>query len=107
MRTLMIFIFMMATLMCFSVVEGKIKESTPHIENNVTHQVNCSRCWAVTKSGNRCKRRAASGCRYCKQHSADRVPKRNVSQCRSMTTNDVQCSNASMPNKSYCKEHVK
>lgn len=107
MRTLMIFIFMMATLMCFSVVEGKIKESTPHIENNVTQQVNCSRCWAVTKSGNRCKRRAASGCQYCKQHSADRVPKRNVSQCRSMTTNDVQCSNASMPNKSYCKEHIK
>ena len=107
MRTLKIFLMMAATLMCFLVVEGKTKESTPHIENNVTQQVNCSRCWAVTKSGNRCKRRAVSGCRYCKQHSADRAPKRNVSQCRSMTTNDVQCSNASMPNKSYCKEHVK
>ena len=107
MRTLKIFLMMAATLMCFLVVEGKTKESTPHIENNVTEQVNCSRCWAVTKSGNRCKRRAASGCRYCKQHSVDRTPKRNVSQCRSMTTNDVQCSNASMPNKSYCKEHVK
>ena len=107
MRTSMIFLMMAATLMCFFVVEGKTKESTLHIENNVTQQVNCSRCWAVTKSGNRCKRRAASGCRYCKQHSADRIPKRNVSQCRSMATNDVQCSNIPMPNKSYCQEHVK
>lgn len=107
MRTLMIFLMMAATLMCFFVVEGKTKESTPHIENNVTQQDNGSRCWAMTKSGNRCKRRATSGCRYCKQHSADRVPKRKISQCRSITTDDVQCSNAPMPNKNYCKEHMK
>lgn len=107
MRTLMIFILMMATLMCFFVVEGKTKGRTPHIENNATEQVNCSRCWAVTKSGNRCKRRTASGCRYCKQHSVDRTPKRKVSQCRSMITNDVQCSNAPVPEKNYCKEHLK
>ena len=107
MRTLMIFILMMATLMCFSVVEGKTKDNVQHIENNVVGKENSSRCWSITQSGNRCKRRAASGCRYCKQHSADRVPKREISQCRSITTNDVQCSIAPMPNKSYCKEHVK
>jgi hypothetical protein len=107
MRSFMIFILMAATLMCFLVVEGKTKEHTPHIENNVVSKENSSRCWSITQSGNRCKRRAASGCRYCKQHSAERVSKRNVSQCRSMTTNDVQCSNAPMLGKNYCKEHMK
>ena len=106
MRTAMIFILMVATLMFFSVAEGKAKDNVQHIENNVVKE-NSSRCWSITQSGNRCKRRAASGRRYCKQHSADRVPKRKISQCRSMTTNDVQCSKAPMPNKSYCQEHVK
>jgi hypothetical protein len=107
MRTAIIFILMTATLMGFSVAEGKVKDTVQHIENNVVCKENSSRCWSITQSGNRCKRRAASGCRYCKQHSADRVPKRKISQCRSMTTNDVQCSNAPMLNKSYCKKHVK
>ena len=103
----MIVLVAVATLMCFSVVEGKTNANAPHIENNARRQEGASRCWAVTKSGNRCKRRAVSGCRYCKQHSADRAAKRNYSRCRSMTKKDVQCSNAPLPGKSYCQEHLK
>jgi hypothetical protein len=107
MRTAIIFILMTATLMGFLVAEGKAKDNVQHIENNVVCKENSSRCWSMTQSGNRCKRRAASGRRYCKQHSADRVPKRKISQCRSMTTNDVQCLNAPISDKSYCEEHMK
>lgn len=28
------------------------------------------RCEAITLSGNRCKRRAIPGCKYCRQHAA-------------------------------------
>lgn len=31
-------------------------------------------CWAVTRSGNRCKRRARPGERYCRQHATSVAP---------------------------------
>jgi len=72
-----------------------------------TNEVVVSQCWAMTKSGNRCKRRAVPNERYCKQHSADRAPSKVPDRCRSMTTNGVQCSRAPLPNRNYCKEHLK
>ena len=64
-------------------------------------------CWAVTKSGTRCKRRARPGVRYCKQHSADVTPKKAPERCRSMTENGGQCSEKPVPGKNYCEKHLK
>lgn len=66
-----------------------------------------ARCWAVTQSGNRCKRRAVSNERYCHQHSAARETKGEQDRCRSMTTNGVQCTGKPMSNRSYCVMHMK
>ena len=65
-----------------------------------------AQCWAVTKSGSRCKRRAAPETRYCRQHAATRELKDTPPQCGSMTTNGVPCRAAPLPNRRYCAEHM-
>lgn len=72
-----------------------------------TTNVVASQCWAITRSGNRCKRRAIPNARYCRQHSDVRISSKTVERCRSMTTNDVQCREVPLPNSSYCKDHFK
>ena len=65
-----------------------------------------AQCWAVTKSGTRCKRRAAPETRYCRQHTATRELKDTPPQCSSVTTNGVPCRAAPLPNHRYCAEHT-
>lgn len=71
-----------------------------------TGNVQCQ-CWAVTRSGARCKRRVRPGERYCKQHSADVMPKKVPERCRSMTENGGQCSEKPAVGKNYCEKHLK
>ena len=63
-------------------------------------------CWSVTQSGNRCKRRAAPGGRYCRQHAADVAPKKPVSRCRSMTPEGAQCGEKPADGRRYCRRHL-
>lgn len=63
-------------------------------------------CRAVTKSGNRCKRRAAVGKHYCHQHAADIQPKRPEMRCRSMTEDGKRCEEKPVEGKSYCEKHM-
>ena len=63
-------------------------------------------CWSITKSGNRCKRRAVANERYCKQHAADRTSNKQPNFCRSMTTNGVQCAEKPMTKRNYCQRHL-
>ena len=65
-----------------------------------------AQCWAVTKSGSRCKRRAAPETRYCRQHAATRELKDTPPQCGSMTTSGVPCRLPPLPNRRYCAEHM-
>ena len=64
-------------------------------------------CWAVTRSGNRCKRRAAPGERYCRQHAASVAPSKPVARCRSMTPEGTQCAEKPVEGGRYCKKHLK
>ena len=63
-------------------------------------------CWAVTQSGNRCKRRARPGERYCRQHAASVVPKVTPDRCRSMTEKGERCSEKPAPGSNYCPRHA-
>ena len=65
-----------------------------------------AQCWAMTKSGNRCKRRAAAGKRYCHQHASDVKPKKSPECCRSMTEDGKQCEAKSVNGKNYCAKHM-
>ena len=64
-------------------------------------------CWAQTKSGNRCKRRAVSGERYCRQHSATIAPKKQPEKCRSFTEDGKPCEVKPVEGGIYCKGHLK
>ncbi len=77
---------------------------TPFVSLAATNDV--SQCWAATQSGNRCKRRAAVGMRYCRQHAASHEPKTAPDRCRSMTTNGVRCAEAPLPKRNYCQKHM-
>ena len=63
-------------------------------------------CWAMTKSGNRCKRRAAIGKRYCHQHASSVTPKVEQKRCRSMTEDGKQCESTPVEGKNYCEKHM-
>ena len=65
-----------------------------------------TQCWAMTQSGNRCKRRAAAGRRYCHQHAASVKPKKEQERCRSMTEDGKQCEAKPVKGKSYCEKHL-
>ena len=62
-------------------------------------------CWAQTKSGNRCKRRAVCGERYCRQHSATIAPKKPLEKCRSFTDGGKPCDVKPVDGCSYCERH--
>ena len=64
-------------------------------------------CWAQTKSGNRCKRRAVSGERYCRQHSATIAPKKQPEKCRSFTEDGKPCEAKPVDGCNYCERHLK
>ncbi len=63
-------------------------------------------CWAVTKSGNRCKRHSAPGERYCRQHASGVKPKKTPDCCRSMTGNGKQCESKPVKGWNYCEKHL-
>lgn len=63
-------------------------------------------CWAVTQSGNRCKRRARPNGRYCKQHASEVKPKKQPTRCRSMTERGEQCGEKPVEGKNYCETHM-
>ena len=107
MRYLMMLVVMVMAVTVFGVAQDRISEKGQTTTPNKAIEKDVLRCWAVTQSGNRCKRRAALECRYCKQHSAERIQKRKFSRCRSILTNEVQCSNAPLPSKNYCQKHLK
>lgn len=64
-------------------------------------------CHAVTRSGTRCKRRAAANENYCKQHSASRKAKKPEPKCRAMTAEGRQCDKSPLPDRFYCSDHIK
>ena len=80
---------------------GFIETALP---TNATARV---QCWAQTKSGNRCKRRAVSGERYCRQHSATIAPKKPLEKCRSFTDGGKPCDVKPVEGGIYCKGHLK
>ena len=63
-------------------------------------------CWTMTQSGNRCKRRAQQGFRYCTQHSSSVKPAKPVERCRSMTEDGKQCESKPVKGQRYCEKHM-
>ena len=72
-----------------------------------TNGVERVQCWAQTKSGTRCKRRAAPGGRYCRPHAAELAPKSAPEKCRSFTEDGRPCAAKPVERRNYCEKHLK
>jgi len=63
-------------------------------------------CHSVTKSGNRCKRKAAPNQLYCRQHAASTAVKQHPASCCYLDDADVRCKAKAMDGKRYCTQHL-
>ena len=99
--------------LCVAIVGSQIFASTNNVAvveartQQLPDRKSVNQCWACTKSGNRCKRRAAIGERYCKQHSASAQLRNTSGKCCSMTSEGKRCKNMTLPSKNYCADHLK
>ena len=102
-RMMLLLLIATGTSVCYA---DAATNSVPVVvqSTNVTARV---QCWAQTKSGNRCKRRAVSGERYCRQHSATIAPKKQPEKCRSFTENGKPCEAKPVDGCNYCERHLK
>lgn len=64
------------------------------------------RCHAATKSGTQCKRKAATGTMYCKQHAAEVEVKNTPEKCRAVDDKGVRCEDTPKEHKNYCEKHL-
>ncbi len=64
------------------------------------------RCHAATKSGTQCKRKAASGTMYCKQHAAEVEVKNTPDKCRAVDDKGARCDEAPKEHRNYCEKHM-
>lgn len=100
------------TLFClFVLVFSQIAEAVPSGDapmrkSAASAESGQCKCWAVTQSGNRCKRRARPGERYCRQHAAPVVPKATPDRCRSMTGKGERCGEKPVTGSNYCPRHT-
>ena len=101
----MIVLFLIATGMSVCHADAATNSLQAVVQStNVTARV---QCLAQTKSGNRCKRRAVSGERYCRQHSATIAPKKQPEKCRSFTDDGKPCDAKPAEGSNYCDGHLK
>lgn len=82
---------------------GAVSTEAPKQDVPKTEKV---RCHAATKSGTQCKRKAASGTMYCKQHAAEVEVKNTPEKCRAVDDKGVRCEDAPKEHKNYCEKHL-
>ena len=63
-------------------------------------------CHAATASGVRCRRKAAPGFLYCRQHVAAAKKASAQKSCGFIGDDGVRCSAAPLANARYCEKHM-
>ena len=63
-------------------------------------------CHAATASGVRCRRKAAPGFLYCRQHVAAAKKASAQKPCGFIGDDGVRCSAAPLANARYCEKHM-
>lgn len=97
---------MKSVVLIFALALSSVVSSGNSEVNEPNNSQTQCQCWAVTKSGNRCKRRARPNEKYCKQHSANVSPTKPISRCRSMTEAGAQCQEKPVEGTCYCSKHL-
>ena len=71
---------------------------------------NAAQCEGKTQKGERCKREAAEGSKFCIGHAdqakKDEVKLKDDGTCWAVTENGTRCKHKKDGNKDYCKQHA-
>ena len=81
--------------------ELKVVSST----NGVAAVAQRVQCHSVTKSGNRCKRKAAPGKLYCRQHAAQSPAAKPSGTCAYISDDGKRCTESVVPGDRFCSKH--
>ena len=81
--------------------EPKVVSSTNVVEA-VAQRVQCH---SVTKSGNRCKRKAAPGKLYCRQHAAQSPAAKPSGTCAYISDGGKRCAVLAVSGSRFCAVH--
>jgi hypothetical protein len=97
-------IFLMASTVALSACAGdetKVVLST----NDVVAVAQRVQCHSVTKSGNRCKRKAAPGKLYCRQHAAQSPAAKPSETCAYISDDGKRCTVSAASGSRFCAKH--
>ena len=81
--------------------ESKVLSST----NGVAAVEQRVQCHSVTKSGNRCKRKAAAGKLYCRQHAAQPPTDKSSGTCAHISDDGKRCEASAVSSSRFCSKH--
>ena len=81
--------------------EPKVVSST----NGVAAVAQRVQCHSVTKSGNRCKRKAATGKLYCRQHAAQSPSAKPSETCAYISDDGKRCTASAASGSRFCAKH--
>ena len=62
-------------------------------------------CHSITKSGNRCKRKAAPGKLYCRQHAAQSSAAKPAETCAYISDDGKRCAASAASGSRFCSKH--
>ena len=81
--------------------EPKVVSST----NGVAAVAQRVQCHSVTKSGNRCKRKAVPGKLYCRQHAAQSPSAKPSETCAYISDDGKRCTASAASGSRFCAKH--
>lgn len=81
--------------------EPKVVSST----NGVAAVAQRVQCHSVTKSGNRCKRKAAPGKLYCRQHAVQSPSAKPSETCAYISDDGKRCTASAASGSRFCAKH--
>lgn len=81
--------------------EPKVVSST----NGVAAVAQRVQCHSATKSGNRCKRKAAPGKLYCRQHAAQSPSAKPSETCAYISDDGKRCTASAASGSRFCAKH--
>ena len=99
-----VLVFLLAFVFALSACAGdepKLVSST----NGVAVVAQRVQCHSVTKSGNRCKRKATPGKRYCRQHAAQSPAAKPSGTCAYISDEGKRCTASAVSGSRFCASH--
>ena len=73
--------------------------------NDVAAVVQRVQCHSVTKSGNKCKRKAVPGKLYCRQHAAQTPIAKPSRTCAYISGDGKRCTASAVSGSRFCSKH--